>query len=124
MENEKANNYPRLSSMLFYFVFGLVCYCWHFDSTLKSLPQFHRSQIQHEIKDSLIAIFWLSIMTVPIFIAQRHGYSRVYEFGSASLSFEAMQLLLYVLFSDTCMYWLHRMFHHPFLFKTLHKKHH
>lgn len=76
------------------------------------------------MRDSLVAIFWLSLGTVPVFVAQFRGLSKVCRFGSASLGYEAAQLVLYVLFSDTCMYWQHRLFHRPLLFNMFHKKHH
>lgn len=114
----------RSISSFFYLLFGTICYYRNFDPLLKKRPNFHRNQIGAEIADSLIALFWLNVWTMPIFMAQIHGFSKIYKFGSASWWYEVAQIPFFVLFSDTCMYWLHRAFHIPLLFKMMHHKHH
>ncbi|PHH87714.1 hypothetical protein CDD83_8504 [Cordyceps sp. RAO-2017] len=78
------------------------------------------------MRDSLTALLGLNLLTVPIFVAQVRGYSKLYDRGDGSVSrwYEAAQYPFFVLFSDTAMYWQHRLFHHPFLFNAMHKKHH
>ena len=65
-------------------------------------------------------------LTAPIFVAQIRGYSKLY--GSPEEGpgywYEAAQFLFFLVFSDTMMYWLHRLFHLPLLFNTMHKGHH
>lgn len=77
-----------------------------------------------EVMDSLYALLGLNVLTVPIFVAQVRGYAKIYKYGSASIWYEVAQYPFFVLFSDTCMYWLHRMFHYQLLFKMCHWKHH
>ncbi|PHH80946.1 hypothetical protein CDD80_5156 [Ophiocordyceps camponoti-rufipedis] len=109
---------------LFYFLFGTICYHQNFDRSLRTSAKFQRSQIRREINDSLLALVCGSFLTAPILVAQLQGYSNVYRFGSASWWYELAQYPLFVLFSDTCMYWLHRVFHAPVLFRMMHSKHH
>ncbi|KAK4149628.1 hypothetical protein C8A00DRAFT_46780 [Chaetomidium leptoderma] len=113
-----------LSSSLFYLVFGTVCYYRNFDQSLKKQPKFRPNQIRSEIADSLWALLVLNALTVPIFVAQVRGLAKIYTFGSYSAWYEVARYPLFVLFSDTCMYWLHRVFHHPVLFRIAHHKHH
>lgn len=113
-----------LASSVFYLLFGTVCYHRNFDPSLKKQPKFRPNQIQSEIKASLWALFVLNALTVPIFVAQVRGFTKIYPFGAGSAWYEAAQYPLFVLFSDTCMYWQHRVFHHPVLFKLAHHKHH
>ncbi|PHH61562.1 hypothetical protein CDD81_8143 [Ophiocordyceps australis] len=108
----------------FYFFFGTICYYQNFDPSLKNHPKFQPCQVRREMVDSLLALFWGSVLTVPVLLAQIHGFSKIYQFGSASWWYEVAQFPFFVLFSDTCMYWLHRIFHAPALFKLLHSKHH
>jgi lathosterol oxidase len=113
-----------LSSSVFYLLFGTICYYRNFDRSLKKQPKFRPNQIRSEIADSLWVLLVLNVLTVPIFVAQVRGLARIYAFGTGSAWYEVAQYPLFVLFSDTCMYWLHRAFHHPVLFKMSHHKHH
>ncbi|KAK6505884.1 hypothetical protein TWF481_007774 [Arthrobotrys musiformis] len=97
------------------------------DESLEKHPKFARNQIRREISDSLHALFYMNIMTTPIFVIQINSgtYCKLYNFGTARLWYEFAQIPLFILFSDTCVYWLHRLFHkNSFLFKKMHKKHH
>lgn len=87
-------------------------------------PKFKPNQIRSELTDSLVALLSLNILTIPIFVAQVRGYSRLYAFGQRSAWYEVAQYPFFLLFSDTGMYWLHRIFHHPILFRLSHSKHH
>lgn len=113
-----------LSSSLFYLFFGTLCYYGNFDRSLKKQPKFRPNQIRSEILDSLVSLLVFTALTVPIFVAQVRGMARIYTFGTGSVWYEVAQYPFFVLFSDTCMYWLHRAFHHPVLFKMTHYKHH
>jgi lathosterol oxidase len=112
------------SSSFFYFLFGTVCYYLNFDRELKKQPKFQPNQIRSEVRASLTALLVLNILTVPIFVAQVRGWAKIYPVGTGSTWYEVAQYPLFALFSDTCMYWLHRVFHHPVLFKMSHYQHH
>ena len=113
-----------LSSSFFYLLFGTVCYYRNFDQSLKKQPKFRPNQIRSEITASLSALLVFNTLTLPIFVAQVRGFAKLYAFGTGSVWYEVAQYPLFVLFSDTCMYWLHRAFHHPVLFRISHYKHH
>ena len=113
-----------LSSLLFYLLFGTACYYRNFDRSLKKQPKFRPNQIRSEIVASVWVLLILNALTAPIFVAQVQGLARIHAFGTGSVWYEVAQYPLFVLFSDTCMYWLHRAFHHPVLFKLSHHKHH
>lgn len=119
----KLNSSRSLSSF-FYLFFGAFCYYRNFDQSLKRHTKFRVNQIRSEMADSLLALLGLNVLTVPIFVAQARGFSKIYKFGSGSLWYEIAQYPCFILFSDTGMYWLHRAFHCPFLFKMWHSKHH
>lgn len=113
-----------LSSSLFYLLFGTLCYYRNFDRSLKKQPKFRPNQIRSEISDSLWSLLVFTGLTVPIFVAQVRGLAKIYAFGTGSVWYEVAQYPFFVLFSDTCMYWLHRAFHHPVLFRMTHYRHH
>ncbi|PPJ54464.1 hypothetical protein CBER1_06942 [Cercospora berteroae] len=116
--------FTLISSFSLYLILGTICYHLNFDPRWKSDPKFHKHQVREEMTESLTTLFWLNVLTVPIFLGQVHGYAKIYPLGEASLAYEMLQYPLFVLFSDAGMYWLHRMFHVPVLFRWMHKHHH
>lgn len=121
----RSNSEPhRVLTTLFYLCFGTVYYFSAFDQSKKDPKRFRQSQIWSEIRDSLHTIFWCCLLMAPVMTAQIRGHSKIYAFGSASWWYEIAQYPLFVLFSDTWMYWMHRLFHHPILFRRFHSKHH
>ncbi|EGX88587.1 ABC transporter, putative [Cordyceps militaris CM01] len=107
-----------------YLFFGIVFYQLNFDVASARDHKFKPGQIRGEISQSLLAILFMSFLTAPIVLAQAHGYSKIYPFGKAPMWYEGLQMILFVGFNDTCVYWLHRLFHVPVLFRWIHKKHH
>ncbi|KAF2206633.1 hypothetical protein CERZMDRAFT_52803 [Cercospora zeae-maydis SCOH1-5] len=116
--------FTLVSSFSLYLILGRICYRTNFDTRWRTEPKFHKYQVREEITQSLTTLFWLNVFTVPIFLGQIYGYARIYAFGEASLIYETLQYPLFILFSDAGMYWLHRMFHVPVLFRWMHKHHH
>ncbi|RAK89300.1 hypothetical protein BO79DRAFT_217370 [Aspergillus costaricaensis CBS 115574] len=115
-----------LSSSLFLLMFGSLCYLCNFDKSLKRHPRYYRNQIWKKARQSLATIFLSGALTVPVLLAQVRGYAKLYDIGDGTVStiYELAQIPLFFFFNDTCMYWLHRAFHQPFLFNAMHKKHH
>ncbi|KAH7558627.1 hypothetical protein BM1_04764 [Bipolaris maydis] len=113
-----------ITTIFFYFAFGSLCHGLHFQPALHRKPKWDKEQIKFEIYSSLLVIVNLSLATVPIFLAQIHGYARIYPYMTTTVWYEIAQYPLFFLFSETAMYWLHRMFHAPFLFERTHKDHH
>ena len=75
----------------------------------------------------------MAIFTFPFFVAEVRGYSFIYDnttdithpmlwlFGK---TYNFLQFPLFLMFTDFCIYWIHRGLHHPILYKRLHKPHH
>jgi Delta7-sterol 5-desaturase len=68
----------------------------------------------------------MSIMTTPFFLAEVRGYAKLYDAPSSApfAQYNYLQFPLFLLFTDFCIYWIHRGLHHPKLYKRLHKPHH
>ncbi|OAA47986.1 Fatty acid hydroxylase [Cordyceps fumosorosea ARSEF 2679] len=117
--------YLWLSTTVSYLVLGAVLYRLNFDAAAAARdPKFRPGQVRGEISRSLVAITVMSLLTAPIVLAQAAGRARIYPLGAAPAWYEALQVVLFVAFNDTCVYWLHRLFHTPVLFRLMHKKHH
>lgn len=60
-------------------------------------------------------------MQLAVFSGHSQAYFRVEDHGWGYL---ALSVLLLLLFTETMVYWTHRALHHPWLFRTIHVRHH
>lgn len=115
----------QLGASALYWIFSALSYYCVFDRRLEHHPRFLKNQVRQEIRSSMIAIPWINLMTLPIFLAEVRGKSMLYtdvsQYGWAWL---AISTVLYVAFNDITIYWIHRLEHHPSVYKYIHKPHH
>lgn len=82
-------------------------------------------QIWEEIKVSLKAMPLIALLTVPIYIAEWAGKTKVYRgiepYGWGYFFFS---IALFLAFTDCGIYWIHRTLHIGAFYKYLHKVHH
>lgn len=106
----------------------LLFYIWKKRSWLhlkiqKQFPK--RKKIHQEIKYSILSIFIFGAVSIFITMMKKAGYTLIYkdlfEYGWLYLVFSLPLLLL---IHDTYFYWIHRMMHHPKIFKYVHAVHH
>lgn len=111
-----------LGSMALYFIFSTISYYFFFDHRLKHHPRFLKDQIWLEIKSSMIAMPAIDVLTFPIFVHEARGGSMLYSNASDyGYVWMAVSTLLYLVFNDIAIYWIHRIEHHPRLYKHIHK---
>ena len=111
--------------ILLYFSCAAFSYHFFFNKELKKHPRFLKDQVKLEIQSSLRAFPWLDLLTVPWFVAEVRGYSRVYDrWDEYGLWYLILSVPLFLVFTDACIYWVHRIEHHPLLYKHVHKPHH
>ena len=112
-----------IGSFIMYFAFASLSYYFIFDHRLKFHPKFLKNQIWKEIKMSLIAMPTIDIMTLPWFVGEVRGHSLLYdkvdEYGWAWLG---ISTVLYLVFNDVMIYWIHRIEHHKSIYKYVHKR--
>lgn len=64
-------------------------------------------------------------LMLPLFQVEVMGYSKLYndpnKYGWWYIPFSAIWFLV---FTDFCIYWIHRWLHIPWIYKRLHKPHH
>ena len=130
----RDNIYRQITSLLvltqlgatsLYFFFSALSYYCIFDRRLEYHPRFLPNQIGQEIVSSMSAVPVINILTLPWFLAEVRGKSLLYgsvsEYGWPWLLVSAM---LYMAFNDIAIYWIHRLEHHPSVYKYIHKPHH
>ncbi|KIY71924.1 C5-sterol desaturase [Cylindrobasidium torrendii FP15055 ss-10] len=111
--------------VLLYFSTAWASYHWFFDHDVMNHPKFLKNQVRKEIMCSLKAFPGMIALTLPWFMGHIHGYSKLYDgldtYGYAWL---ICSVPAFLLFTDFLIYWVHRLEHHPALYKHCHKLHH
>lgn len=83
------------------------------------------TNVRREIEMSVKSLAVMTAMSVPTEILSQLGYSKIYHdvhmYGWAYL---AISPILFLLFSDCVIYFIHRGLHHRNVYKLLHKPHH
>jgi lathosterol oxidase len=111
---------------LLYFVFATLSYYFVFDHLTFKHPRFLKNQVSLEIKQSLSSVPGMAVLTVPFFMLEVRGYTKMYDHTSEGPGFwyDIAQFPLFFMFTDFGIYWIHRGLHHPLIYKHLHKAHH
>lgn len=109
-----------------YFIFSTFSYLVVFDKKTFQHPKFLKNQIRMEITQAVKAMPLIALLTTPFFLAEVRGYSKLYETWSHQPFpyYNLFQFPLFLIFTDFCIYWIHRGLHHPMIYKKLHKPHH
>jgi len=115
-----------LGALTMYLGFAFANYTWLFDKRLLKHPMFLKEQIKLELECALHAMPWMAGPTVAVFTAEARGHSLLYDDWRehGGLPFMAASFVAFFLFTDCCIYWIHRWLHHPVLYAPLHKLHH
>eukprot|EP00947_MAST-08B_sp_MAST-8B-sp1_P001274 g1274.t1 len=114
-----------INAYILYFASAGLSYRYLFDHKLREHPKFQRNQEWKEIGVAAGAMPWMTLLTLPIFLAEVRGHSKLYssvdEFGWA---YFGVSVFMFLMFNDCLIYWIHRAIHHPLLYKHIHKEHH
>ncbi|KXG50033.1 Fatty acid hydroxylase [Penicillium griseofulvum] len=115
-----------LFAMITYLLGSLLLYHTLFDKRLLQHPRFLPNQIKLEINQAISAIPVMALLTVPFFLAEIRGWSKLYDFTTDSpfFGYTLLQYPLFICFTDSGIYWIHRALHHPRIYRWLHKPHH
>jgi len=111
--------------VLLYFVFATLSYYFIFNHEMMRHPRFLKNQVRLEIMTSIRAFPGMTLLTLPWFQAEVMGYSKLYDdVGKHGWGYLVFSIFFFLLFTDYCIYWVHRSLHHPSVYKYVHKPHH
>lgn len=83
------------------------------------------SDYLREIKYSLLSVVFIGVMGALTLVDPVRSYTQVYfEFGAMPTWYYIISFPLMLIIHDTYFYWMHRVLHHPSIFKTTHLVHH
>ncbi|MES2766970.1 MAG: sterol desaturase family protein [Bacteroidota bacterium] len=84
-----------------------------------------RQDYLREIGSSLVTFIFFGIAAVIILETPFKNYTQVYDnISDHGIAYFIFSIVISLIFHDTYFYWLHRFFHHPKVFKTVHLLHH
>lgn len=123
-------DYRRIFGLVIYFGIAGMSYIFVFDKSTMQHPKFLKNQVRREISQTMSAIPVMALLTVPFFLAEVRGYSKIYDSMPESSAWNLggwytyLQFPFFLMFTDFGIYWIHRGLHIPAIYKRLHKPHH
>lgn len=112
---------------LLYFIVAYISYLTVFDKKIFNHPRYLKNQIWLEIHRASTAIPVMVLLTLPFFLLELKGYSKLYmDVNESTGGWKSIlfQIPLFILFTDCGIYFIHRWLHWPSVYKVLHKPHH
>ena len=111
--------------LVLYFTFAGLSYKYIFNKEMEKHPRFLKNQVKLEIQASMRAFLPLDFLTVPWFVLEVRGHSKLYNsISDYGWAYAVLSVPLFLVFTDFLIYWVHRIEHHPRLYKHVHKPHH
>ena len=78
-----------------------------------------------ELGYSLLAVWMMAATSIPFFIGSWEAYNQiVYTWSELPMWYHLLCFPIMMVLHDTYFYWMHRMLHHPRIFKIAHLVHH
>lgn len=89
----------------------------------QKLPGWH--MVRHEVVHSLLTAAIFALVGLGIYGLKLAGWSQVYTDSSQyGIFYLVFSFLVLIVIHDAYFYWMHRLMHHPRLFKIFHLAHH
>ena len=110
-----------------YFSVAYFSYVFVFDKNIFNHPRYLKNQIYLEIHRASTAIPVMVFLTLPFFLLEINGFSRLYlNVDESTGGWKAVitQIPCFIMFTDCFIYLIHRWLHWPSVYKVLHKPHH
>ena len=120
----------NVGGWLLYMISASFSFLFIFDRRLMQHPLILENQIRREIKVASSSIPFMAVPTVFIFLLEVKGYSKLYWYDRPNQTWANFLVeigccvVLFLLFTDFLIYWIHRGLHHKSVYKYLHKTHH
>lgn len=117
-----------MGGVLLYTICSGLNWLFIFDKDYLKHPKILPNQVRREILTTLGSIPFMTLLTTPVFLGEVRGHSKLtdykLEFTTECIMKELLDISKFLIFTDFCIYWIHRGLHHPLIYPTLHKTHH
>ncbi|ORX67651.1 C-5 sterol desaturase erg31 [Linderina pennispora] len=121
------NSVMRQSISLFVFIYAYIVLFYFGTAGLskEQHPKYLKGQRFLEMACASRALPQITVLTIPWILGELHGYSLVYkEWDKYGYPYLVLSGVMFILFTDFCIYWVHRLEHHPKVYAQCHKLHH
>lgn len=82
-------------------------------------------QIKAELKNAIGTLSVGALFSSIVIYASTLGYTKIYtDFDDYHLAWSLLGFFILLIIDDTWFYWMHRLLHHPRIYKYIHKEHH
>lgn len=96
---------------------------WFYMKIQQKFPD--NKRILHEIKYSFLTFAVFGLVVVLINYLRTHGWVQNYgDWNSRPLWYYIFTSVFIIFFHDAYFYWMHRLMHHPKIYKYVHRVHH
>ncbi|SCU79044.1 LAME_0A06964g1_1 [Lachancea meyersii CBS 8951] len=112
---------------LLYLAVASFSYIFIFDKAIFNHPRYLKNQMSLEIKQAMTSIPGMVALTVPWFLLELQGMSKLYmkvDTENHGIRQLLLEYVYFLMFTDCGIYLLHRWLHWPRVYKALHKPHH
>jgi lathosterol oxidase len=113
--------------MSYFFIASFSYYIYFVRGRDRFVPGYRadRRQIRRAVLWSLYGTLGNAVFVLPIQLAIVHGYFPLYyDIASYGWLYLIASGVGAVIFAETCIYWIHRLLHLGFFYRTLHVHHH
>lgn len=131
MEILQQSFYITLVGILRYFVVTITAFwlfykwCRHYFSNTKIQKRTaQRADFIREIKDSMVSVVVMSALSAFVLFTPLVEYTRFNQLEGLPSWWPFVAIFLGLAVHDTYFYWMHRLVHHPKIFKLVHLTHH
>lgn len=120
--------YLYIGALLIYFIYSSLDFLVVFGIFRKQLlpkDYFSKIELRREIWFSVRSLSIMALMSTPMEVAVQFGYSKIYhDHSKHGYLYLIVSPILFILFSDCIIYFIHRGLHHRYIYKYVHKPHH
>lgn len=114
-----------VGALALYFVVAGFVYVVLFDKEIRQHRFFLKDQEKIEIGYALSAIPWIALYSMPLFVAELRGHSKLYDaIEDRGWEYLAKSIVAFTLWNDFAVYVVHRALHSKLLYVRVHKMHH
>jgi sterol desaturase/sphingolipid hydroxylase (fatty acid hydroxylase superfamily) len=97
----------------------------HFEKRYLNRHQPSRSDVRREIFNSFRTMVLYGLLITLLLVGQKAGMFHLYfSVRERGVPYFLFSIVVLVVLNDTYYYWMHRLMHQPFLYKTVHATHH
>ncbi len=115
--------YAIPASLVFWLVYKWKRKEWFAWKIQQRFPK--ASQIRQELRYSLLTSLLFGGMALGVFFLRKMGYGQLYfDVSEHGWGYWFLSLALLIAAHDTYFYWMHRLMHHPKLYRRFHLVHH